>query len=406
MITRRLILPLLFLVAIPPSRTAAEPDLPEGGTVLLLGDSITWQNMYAVLVESYLRRRYPEKMLKVINRGLRGDTAGGALSRLERDVVPFDPDLVVVMLGMNDGGMKGHNRGLLRRYLRDMNRLIDALQRRTRARLLLVTPTTVDPISERWREYNEMLQAMSAGLMELARQKKVPALDLNSHFRRYSRNALKLTPPVLLMNDALHPGPAGHLLIADHLLRVLDPGVKRKNWTRIRVDGAAPRGKAHAFDLVHDHLNVYLPARMLPGGRLASFDARWNQDALWVAGLKGRFRLRIGNRVLGEFSGDLLSAGVSVDVFEASPWVEEARRVHQLIWSKWRLQYFLWDPQARGLDALRDVGGRELADHSLGREEARERLGRIEAELRSVIEPRAPVTYRVVVDTLHRSKSR
>ena len=398
--TRRTPMLLIALLIALPARVAAEPDLPEDGTVLLLGDSITWQNHYATLLESYLIRRYPEKRLRVVNRGLRGDTAAGALDRLERDVLPFDPDLIVVMLGMNDGGLKGYNHGLVREYLRNMTRLIDALQRRTHARLLLVTPTPVDPVNLQLRAYNEMLQTMSAGLIELAAQKKVPALDLNAHMRRHQRNTLKLTPVVKLMDDPIHPAVTGHLLIADHLIRVLDPGVKRKNWTRIRVTAPAPAGKAHTFDLVHDHRNVYLPRSFLPGGRLASFDARWNQDMLWVAGVKGRFRLRIDNRNLGVFTNRQLAGGLSIDVFEASPWVEEARQVHKLIQRKWALQYYLWDPREQGLDALRDAGATDMAHRGLTREAAKKALAETEAGLRAMAEPRPPVMYRVTLDAL------
>jgi lysophospholipase L1-like esterase len=41
-------------------------------------------------------------MISVLNAGLGGENASGALARLERDVIRHDPHLVTVCLGLND----------------------------------------------------------------------------------------------------------------------------------------------------------------------------------------------------------------------------------------------------------------------------------------------------------------
>ncbi|MBW1870958.1 MAG: hypothetical protein JRJ19_02780, partial [Deltaproteobacteria bacterium] len=89
------------------------PIPARNNTIVFLGDSITWQNLYTDYVENYFLRHYPEKNLRFVNLGVRGDTAAGAIRRLDRDLLPLKPDLVLIMLGMNDGGYRGKNHFLL-----------------------------------------------------------------------------------------------------------------------------------------------------------------------------------------------------------------------------------------------------------------------------------------------------
>jgi lysophospholipase L1-like esterase len=213
----------------PPVAAPALTSLPAGSTVLFLGDSITWHNHYVAYIESFFALRHPGLRLQFVNRGMRSDTTAGALDRLDRDVVPHAPEVVVVLLGMNDGGHRGYRSTLLRAYLDNMEALVRALREKTRAHIVLVTSTCVEPIDDRKRAYNRMLGAMARGLVDLGRRLGVPVEDLFSEFS--SRLA---ESPRGLMDDPLHPGPAGHLLIA-HLLLTrfdpgLDPGPADKTW--------------------------------------------------------------------------------------------------------------------------------------------------------------------------------
>ena len=53
-----------------PTRAVSVPVLPKGGTVVFLGDSITWQHLYTAFIECYALRRYPKRALKFVNSGL------------------------------------------------------------------------------------------------------------------------------------------------------------------------------------------------------------------------------------------------------------------------------------------------------------------------------------------------
>ena len=91
-------------------------------TIAFLGDSVTQgcfelfesgraidtvfenKNAYSTRVNEILHTFFPKAHINVINCGISGDNAPNGLSRMERDILPFNPDLVVVSYGLNDCG--------------------------------------------------------------------------------------------------------------------------------------------------------------------------------------------------------------------------------------------------------------------------------------------------------------
>ena len=70
----------------------------EKGSVIFLGDSITqgWGS---------LAKDFPN--LKVVNRGISGDTTRGVWYRLPEDVLNLNPQAIVLLIGTNDIGLGG-----------------------------------------------------------------------------------------------------------------------------------------------------------------------------------------------------------------------------------------------------------------------------------------------------------
>jgi acyl-CoA thioesterase-1 len=56
---------------------------------------------YPALLADELRRRWPQLAVNVVNRGVRGEIASQMLARLERDVLPHHPQLVIWQTGSN-----------------------------------------------------------------------------------------------------------------------------------------------------------------------------------------------------------------------------------------------------------------------------------------------------------------
>lgn len=89
-------------------------------TIAFLGDSVTQgcfecyfdengvqtvfdaKSAYPTRVKEMLNALYPSAQINIINSGISGDNAGNGNNRFERDILPFNPDMVVIAFGLND----------------------------------------------------------------------------------------------------------------------------------------------------------------------------------------------------------------------------------------------------------------------------------------------------------------
>src|SRR5215467_5674496 len=68
-------------------------------TLVCFGDSLTEATIGASYID-LLRGRLPD--VQVVNAGINGDTTLNLLRRIERDVAPHHPEVVVLLVGLND----------------------------------------------------------------------------------------------------------------------------------------------------------------------------------------------------------------------------------------------------------------------------------------------------------------
>ena len=141
-----------------------------------------------------LRERLPARV-RVINAGINGDTTVNLLRRVGRDVVPYRPDLIVILVGLNDlATAYGHPSSrpyywLVKQihkklsppiFARVYRQLIAALRERTGAQLALCTLTT---LSERPDDPSHVqVDAYSTVIRALAEQEQLPLIDLRAAF--------------------------------------------------------------------------------------------------------------------------------------------------------------------------------------------------------------------------------
>src|SRR5215471_17031019 len=100
----RMVIPVLLLLLAAARGAAPDFALRDGDTVVFLGDSITAARTYGKIIEDYTLLRFPDRKVRFVNAGRGGDTAAGGLSRLEADVFPHRPTVLIVAYGVNDIG--------------------------------------------------------------------------------------------------------------------------------------------------------------------------------------------------------------------------------------------------------------------------------------------------------------
>jgi len=163
-------------------------------TLVCFGDSLT-EGAIGVSYVELLRQRLPPAV-RVINAGINGDTTINLLRRVERDVVPYRPDLIVLLVGLNDlstaygwRSNRAYYRAIKRvhveltpaRFAALYRQLIARLHERTGAKLALCTLTTVGERLD--HPFQAYLDAYSTIIRALAEQEQLQLIDLRSAFR-------------------------------------------------------------------------------------------------------------------------------------------------------------------------------------------------------------------------------
>lgn len=191
---------------------------------LAIGDSVTagWLEhgvldsdaAYPALFRKRLASLYPNAMISVINTGLGGENTEGVLQRFERDILPHQPHLVTLCLGLNDArsGAEG-----VEGFRERLTLLVQRLQRETTADILLITPNTRGDALQEDGTLPEYIRVIRA----VARAEEVGLADVHAVYQGAIR--MGATPQDLLSNRVSHPTREGHHIFANTLIAFFQP---------------------------------------------------------------------------------------------------------------------------------------------------------------------------------------
>jgi lysophospholipase L1-like esterase len=203
-----------------------------GDTLLFIGDSITDcgrsreltgpNDRYALgcgfvqHIAQHLLADLPDHNLSIYNRGVAGNKSDELAARWQQDCLNLRPSLVTVMIGINDSWHR------FRHSMRGVSvddaasiqtRLFASLKHELPAcRLVVLLPfllrhgTGITDINE-WEPEFTARQAMTR---RIAAENGAQLLDIQSLFD----TALSRAPASYWTTDGVHPGPAGHGLLA------------------------------------------------------------------------------------------------------------------------------------------------------------------------------------------------
>ena len=163
--------------------------LHDGDNVTFYGDSITEQREYTEYVEEYVLTRFPQWKVTFHNAGVGGDKVSGGSAgpidlRLERDLLSTRPNVVTIMLGMNDGYYRPSQPGIVSSYVDGYRHIVDTIQTKLpQCRITLIQPSPFDDIT---REpefpggYNAALLVFSNAIGQLAKERNYGLTDFNA----------------------------------------------------------------------------------------------------------------------------------------------------------------------------------------------------------------------------------
>jgi lysophospholipase L1-like esterase len=403
---------LVLVLMLSAERATAEPSffLNNGDRVCFYGDSITEQRFYGVDVETYVRTRFPGLKVKFVNSGVGGDTVSGGWAgpidlRLKRDVFPFKPTVVTIMLGMNDGKYSPYDPKIFADYTNGYEYIIQSLQQHLPGvKIVLIQPTPYDdatypPLFP--GGYNAVLLRYCAFVRQLAAEHNLTCVDFMTPLLELMQKAQAQSAGLAreIIPGRIHPSPATELVMARLLLMAWGAPATVTSVAINAVEGAVLESdnttvsnlKAEAGKISWTQKDASLPFPILGlhenwpqyppfarhGNSLTFFwpapQPKWDytntttekivelaglykaldQELLSVSGLKpGNYQLKINGQIIGKFSSQQLRKSINLAAYQ-TPMLEQSYSVLALVWKQTQWRYFAW----RGIQA-------ELSDNN------------------------------------------
>src|SRR6185295_16733769 len=178
------------LIAITVAASAQEKfALKDGDRVVFYGDSITDQRLYTTFTETYVVTRFPKLNVSFVHSGWGGDRVGGGGggpidTRLKRDVFAYKPNVMTIMLGMNDGSYRAFDQKIFDTYATGYQHIIDSVKKELPGiRITVIQPSPFDDVTQPPKfegGYNAVLVRYSQFVKELAEREKLNVADLNA----------------------------------------------------------------------------------------------------------------------------------------------------------------------------------------------------------------------------------
>lgn len=330
----------------------AKLELQSGDSIVFLGDSITHQCLYTQYVEDYFYTRFPEMRLKMHNSGVGGARAWDALQRFEKDVAAYQPKYVSVLLGMNDGSYLPYHDETFQTYRNDMTAVVEQIKQ-AGATPILMTPTMFDARAVRIKPrrqrdadsvalYNSVLAYYGTWCREVAVEQGLGFVDMWGPLNQITFEERKKNPNFTLIEDAVHPGASGQVIMATAMIDNL--GLSRRVST-IRVsknaegnwESAGTGGELSELKEVDGGISFAWKAKSLPwvlpeeaadGVRLTRLGHRLSGELLEIHGLTpGQYVLKIDGETVGKFTSDALGRHIELQANAKTPQYQQALAV-------------------------------------------------------------------------------
>ncbi|WHZ32149.1 SGNH/GDSL hydrolase family protein [Desemzia incerta] len=208
--------------------------LLQNDKILFYGDSITdvgrnrdeYDHLgqgYALMIAGKLQAKYPELNLTCLNRGIGGDKIADLKNRLDEDCIALEPTIVSILIGINDTWHIENSPALgskevMVQFEQDYREVLKRIKEETTARIVLMEPYVL-PYPEGRTKWRVDLDQRIQIIRKLAKEFKTEFIALDGPLNAYG---IKHSFQYLTGEDGVHPTVAGHGLIAEKWLEIVE----------------------------------------------------------------------------------------------------------------------------------------------------------------------------------------
>jgi lysophospholipase L1-like esterase len=217
-------------------------------TAVFIGDSVTqgcfdvyvdhegkgqpffdYKNAPSTKFKEIINMLYPSVQVNVINSGISGDTAKGCLERVDRDVLVFNPDLVVVSVGLNDvwrgkdgvEDYKNNLKTLFEKIVDSGAECIFMTQNSLNTYVSSLTAKGFEDTAQKLAKFQNdgVLDALYDGAKQSAKETGVVVCDVYAKWKKLIEGGVDVT--MLLSNKLNHPTVEMNYVFAYSLIETI-----------------------------------------------------------------------------------------------------------------------------------------------------------------------------------------
>ncbi|HMO78256.1 MAG TPA: GDSL-type esterase/lipase family protein [Candidatus Paceibacterota bacterium] len=202
---------------------------PKNGPVVAFGDSLT-AGVGATANQDYVSQLQRQAGVNIINAGVSGDTTAEALARLNRDVLVYNPSVVIIWLGGNDIISRFYERAEQGLENITYSEWLSLLALRLSGKIPEPSGITEAQTFANLREIIERIQATGAITIVVGFSGGIFNENLEGRYAAVAAATGSLYVPDALnnivgrpsrMSDIVHPNNTGYRMVADRILPYL-----------------------------------------------------------------------------------------------------------------------------------------------------------------------------------------